>query len=161
MEEKKDVPYKPGEKGFALFLLLFGLYATSESWKLYQMSPGASSFGAVPLFVSALIVIFSAAILITDRKKLVETAGLSGKEKVMETLRYIFPLDVSVTMVLILLYCAGLYLGLGFVPVASVFLWASMSYLMHKGYVKNLLWTALCMAFILLVFSFLFSVVLP
>lgn len=161
MEEKKENLYKPGEKGFAVFLLLFGAYFLYESWKLYQQDPGASSYGAVPLFVSALIVIFSLAILLSDQKKKTENHGLSVGETIKKTLSYMFPLDVMVVFVLIVLYCVGMQIGIGFIWVTPVFLWVSMSYLMRKGYIKNVLWTALCMAFILLVFSYLFSVVLP
>ncbi len=161
MEEKKENLYKPGEKGFSVFLLLFGCYFLYESWKLYQQEPGASSYGAVPLFVSAMIVIFSLAILISDRKKKTENTGLSFGEAAKKTVGYMFPLDVLVVFILIVLYCVGMQIGIGFVWMTPVFLWISMSYLMKKGYIKNILWTALCMAFILLVFSYLFSVVLP
>ena len=161
MEEKKEAPFQPGEKGFAVFLLIVGAYFFYESMKLYQASPGASSYGAVPLFVSALIIIFSIAIIISDWKKDSVNHGLTKGEAIKQTLQDMFPMDVLVIMAFILLYCAGLYLDLGFVVVTPVFLWGSMTYLMRKGLIKNLLWTALCMAFILLVFSLLFSVVLP
>jgi hypothetical protein len=42
-----------------------------------------------------------------------------------------------------------------------IFLWCTMSFLSRGKFVKNLLWTALCMLFIYLVFRVLFSVVLP
>lgn len=158
---RKDALYKPGEKGFAVFLLLLGAYFVYESLKLYRESPGASSYGAVPLFVSSLIVIFSFLILITDWKKKTENSGRSFGDMVKHTLAYMFPVDVVVIFVLIILYCVALQMGVGFEISTSVFLWVGMSYLMRTGYLKNILWTALCMAFILLVFSFAFSVVLP
>ena len=58
-------------------------------------------------------------------------------------------------------YCIALNLKVGFYIATPVFLWVSMCYLMRKDYVKNILWTALCMAFILVVFRFIFSVMLP
>ena len=161
MEEKKEAPFQPGEKGFAVFLLILGAYFFYESIKLYQASPGASSYGAVPLFVSALIIIFSIAIIISDWKKDSLNHGISKGEMVKKTLNYIFTKDVLVIFILIVLYCVALYLDLGFNIATPIFLWCGMSYLMRKNYIKNLLWTALCMAFILLVFSLLFSVVLP
>jgi len=161
MEEKKENPFQPGEKGFAFFLLIFGGIFFYQSILMYQKEPGASSYAAVPLFVSGLIVIFSIAIIISDWKKASQNHGLSFGGVLKQTMKYMLPTDVLVTFALILLYCAALYLGLGFVYATPVFLWISMSYLMRKNYVKNLLWTGLCMAFILLVFSYMFSVVLP
>ena len=161
MEEKKENPFQPGEKGFAFFLLIFGGFFFYQSILMYQQAPGASSYAAVPLFVSGLIVVFSIAIIISDWKKASKNHGLSFGEVVKQTMKYILPMDVLVIVIFILLYCMALYLSLGFVYVTPVFLWAGMSYLMRKNYVKNLLLTGLCMAFILLVFSYMFSVVLP
>ncbi|MCD8123784.1 MAG: tripartite tricarboxylate transporter TctB family protein [Lachnospiraceae bacterium] len=160
-EEKKQAPFKSGEKGFAVFLLLFGLFFLYQSILLYQEYPGASSCASIPLFVSALIVIFSVAIIITDRKAPSENHGLPVGEIVKKTLGYMVPKDVLIMMAFILLYCVALYMGLGFYIATPIFLWGGMSYLMAKDYVKNILWTALCMAFILVVFRLIFSVVLP
>ena len=89
MEEKKEAPFQPGEKGFAVFLLILGAYFFYESIKLYQASPGASSYGAVPLFVSALIIIFSIAIIISDWKKDSLNHGIYKGEIVKKTLNYL------------------------------------------------------------------------
>jgi len=153
--------FKPGEKGFAVFLLLFGGYFFQASVKLYLENPKPSSYGAVPLFVSSLIVLFSLAILINDRKKTSETKGLPAGKKILTTLAYIFPKDILIMMGLILAYCTALYQGVGFIVSTSLFLWVGICYLLRKNYVKNVLWTACCMAFILVVFRYLFSVVLP
>lgn len=161
MEDKKQKPFAPGEKGFAVFLLLFGAFFLWQSILLYSEHPGAESAGAVPMFVSALIVIFAICIIISDRKAVSVNTGLGFGEQAMKTLGYIFQRDVLVEMLLILAYCVALNFGLGFYIATPVFLWVSMCYLMRKDYVKNLLWTALCMAFIVIVFRFIFSVVLP
>lgn len=161
MEEKKQKPFAPGEKGFAFALLIFGAFFLWQSWKLYQAHPGADAAGAMPLFVSALIVIFSICIIVSDWKAPSVNHGLSFGEQAKKTLGYIFQIDVLVEMGLILAYCFALNFGLGFYIATPVFLWVSMCYLMRKDYVKNLLWTALCMAFIIIVFRFIFSVVLP
>lgn len=161
MEENKQKPFVPGEKGFAVFLLLFGAFFLWQSIVLYSEHPGAESAGAVPMFVSALIVIFAICIIVSDWKAESMNKGLSLGEQVKQTLGYIFPKDVLVELGLILLYCIGLNFGLGFYIMTPLFLWISMCYLMRKDYVKNLLWTALCMAFIIVVFRFIFSVVLP
>ena len=161
MEEKKQKPFAPGEKGFAVFLLLFGAFFFWQSLKLYQAKPGIEGPGAMPLFISALIVIFSLCIIISDRKAPSENHGLSLGEQVKKTLGFIFQKDVLVEMLLILAYCVALNLKVGFYIATPVFLWVSMCYLMRKDYVKNLLWTALSTAFILVVFRFIFSVMLP
>lgn len=166
-EEKKNIrpdeeqPFQPGEKGFAVFLLLFGLFFTWQSIKLYRQAPGASSYGAVPLFCSAVIVLFSVAILITDRKKRSVNTGQTFKTVLRNTVSHIVSRDIVVVTACVLAYCIALYLGAGFMIATPVFLWGVMTYLSGGNYLKNLLWTALCMLFIYLVFQLLFSVVLP
>ncbi|MGF6905771.1 tripartite tricarboxylate transporter TctB family protein [Fusobacterium sp. PH5-44] len=158
--EKED-KFKPGEKGFAVFLLLFGLYFFYGSINLYRNDPKPSSYGAVPLFVSAVIIIFSLAVIISDRKKKTETEKMNRKKMIGTTLSYIFPLDVLIIMILMVLYCIGLYVNIGFFIATPIFLWFSMCYLMRKNYLKNIIWTALSMVFILIIFTHIFKVVLP
>lgn len=158
---EKEEQFKPGEKGFAVFLLLFGLYFFYGSINLYKNDPKPSSYGAVPLFVSAVIVIFSLAVIISDRNKRTETQGMSNGKKIGATLAYIFPQDVLVIIILMILYCIGLFVNTGFFIATPIFLWVGMCYLMRKNYLKNMIWTGLSMAFILLVFTYIFKVVLP
>lgn len=153
--------FQPGEKGFAVFLLLIGLFFTWQAVLLYQKAPGASGSGAVPLFCSLLIDVFAIAILITDRKRISINSGKPFSEVVRNTTAYLAGRDVVVMILLVLAYCVALFLDLGFMAATPVFLWAGMSYLSRKNYVKNIIWTALCMLFIYLVFRVLFSVVLP
>lgn len=54
-----------------------------------------------------------------------------------------------------------LLVGLSFYVATPLFLYGCMCYLMRKSYLKNILWTALVMAFIILVFRMLFSVIFP
>ena len=161
MEEKKQAPFAPGEKGFAVFLLIFGAFFLWQSVKLYLQVPGADSAGAVPMFVSAVIVILAIAIIISDRNAPSVNQGLTFVGMFRQTLGFIFQKDVLVELILILAYCFALNFGLGFYIATPLFLWISMCYLLRRDYVKNLLWTALCMAFIIVVFRFIFSVVLP
>lgn len=158
---KPQEKFQPGEKGFAVFLFIFGSFFTYQSVLMYQKAPGASSYAAVPLFVSLLIMIFSALIFIFDFKAESVNHDLPINEKVKRSLSYIFQKDVLVMMGLILLYSIALRYKLGFYFVTPVFLWLSMSYLMRKNLVKNILWTALSLLFIYVVFSFAFRVVLP
>lgn len=166
-EEKKNIssdeeqPFQPGEKGFAVVLLLFGLFFIWQSIKLYLQAPGASSYGAVPLFCSAAITVFSVAILITDRKKRSVNTDQPFKTVLRNTLSHVVSRDILVVVACAFAYCVALYLGVGFMIATPVFLWGVMTYLSGGNYLKNLFWTALCMLFIYLVFQVLFSVVLP
>lgn len=153
--------FQPGEKGFAVFLFLFGCFFFYQSFLMYQKSPGASSYAAVPLFVSLLIVIFSALIFIFDFHAESANHGLSISEKLRKSLKYILPKDILVMIGLILLYSIALKYNIGFYVVTPIFLWISMSYLMRKNLIKNVLWTMLSLLFIFVVFSFAFRVVLP
>ena len=172
----EEKPFPSGEKGFAVFWLLFGGYFFYQSMKLYQKYPGLDSCAAVPLFVTGVIVVCALIILLIDRKKPSESSGKAAGEVFKATLHTMFPLDVLVTVLLILLYCVALNLRLGFYPSTSIFLWVAMTWFMRKNYLaagridqkvlvrtagKNLIWTALAVIFILIVFTYLFKVVLP
>lgn len=153
--------FKPGEKGFPVFLFFIGGFFAYQSLLMYQKAPGASSYAAVPLFVSCLIMIFSSLIIFADRKAVSQTHKLSLSQKIMKSFTYMFPKDVLVMILLILLYSTGLLMKFGFYLLTPMFLWLSMSYLMRKHYFKNIAWTGLSLLFIFVVFSFAFKVVLP
>ena len=158
-DEKPE--FQPGEKGFAVFLLLIGQFFTWQSLLLYQKAPGASGSGAIPLFCSVVIDLLAIVILIADRKKQSVSSGKPFGQAVKNAFRYLANRDVVVMAALVLVYCVILYLGVGFMIVTPVFLWVGMTYLSRGNYGKNIIWTALCMLFIYLVFRVLFSVVLP
>lgn len=157
----KPMTHQPGEKGFAVFLLLIGLFFTWQSWLLYEQAPGASSYGAVPLFCSGAITVLAIIILITDRSKKSVNSGKTIKEAAANMAHHLFKKDILVMLLLVLLYCIALYMNLGFMIATPIFLWLSMTYLGRGNRLKNLFWTAVCMGFIYLVFQVLFSVVLP
>jgi len=160
--EKRETFLRPGEKGFTVFLMVVGLFFTYNAILMYIKSPGAASYAAVPLFVSLLVVIFTIIIFISDfKKKTYHTGNMAGMARLKNAISFMFPKDVLVIMLFILLYCIGIYFGLGFYIVTPIFLWCCMSYLMAKNYLHNILWTALSLAFIFLMFSTIFKVVLP
>lgn len=131
---REEKPFRSGEKGFAVFWLLFGGYFFYQSMKLYQKYPGLDSCAAVPLFVTGVIVVCALIILLIDRKKPSESSGKAAGEVFKATLHTMFPLDVLVTVFLILLYCVALNLRLGFYPSTSIFLWVAMTWFMRKNY---------------------------
>ena len=81
--------------------------------------------------------------------------------KIIKAIQYALPLNVMVMLALIVAYCAALVGGVSFYIATPLFLWLSMCWLMRRDYVKNILWTACVMAFIVVVFRILFSVVFP
>lgn len=158
----KNDALQPGEKGFTLIFFMISCYFLYHAVLLYQKSPGASSYGAIPLFVCIIISILLFVMLVTGIKKPTVNASddhSSSLPKVV--LNYVLPKNLTVILAFIVLYCIALGIGVGFYIATPVFLWASMCFLMKKDYVKNILWMALCMVFIWGVFSLLFSVVLP
>jgi hypothetical protein len=71
------------------------------------------------------------------------------------------PASMPVMLAGIAAYCAALLLHISFYIATPLFLWGAMCYLMRQNYLKNLLWTALCMGFIALFFEVLFNISLP
>ena len=175
-EAASQVPFQAGEKGFAVFWLIFGLFFLWQSIELYGKHPGLDSCAAVPLFCSGVIVVCSLIIMITDRKFKTPNTGKGVGVQVKQTLGNMFPIDIAVMIALILLYCIALYIKLGFYVATPVFLWIGMVWFMRSKFlvegkidksafvriaVKNLIWTGICILFILVMFTYLFSVVLP
>ena len=153
-----------GEKVFAVVLLLTGLAAfglTLELWS--RMSePKIASAAALHLFVSGLWVIMALLTVIENFKLETPLTGMSGmKEKLLAGLRYALPSDGVVMLGAILAYCVLLLVGISFYVATPLFLYGSMCYLTRKNYLKNILWTGVVMAFIVLVFRVLFSVIFP
>ena len=100
--------------------------------------------------------------MLQDFKLLSPLSGLSTMaEKIKKGLQFAFPMDTLVILGGILIYCLLLSLGVSFYIATPLFLYGSMCYLMRGNFVKNILWTAIVMAFIILVFRMLFSVVFP
>ncbi|WFA07874.1 tripartite tricarboxylate transporter TctB family protein [Tissierella sp. Yu-01] len=158
MEKKR----KPGERGFAIILLIVGILALIESMKMFMKEPTSSSFGALPLFLSSVIVIFMIKIILFEDRS-TGTGNKKGnfKELINSTLRYIFPKDIIVVFLFLILYCLLLVFGLGFEMSSTIFLIASMTYLMRGQILRNVIYTGLSMTFILVVFKTIFQVILP
>lgn len=153
-----------GEKAFTVTLLVIGLIAFALALELwFRMSePRIASAAALPLFVSGLWVVLALSAVIENRKLTSPLSGLKAwKEKLWKGLQFALPMEVVVMLGAIAAYCVTLVAGLSFYISTPIFLFATMCYLTRKAFVKNLLWTALIMAFIVLVFRMLFGVVFP
>ena len=163
----KEHPLEAGEKVFSFIVLIFGVIALKLSVDLWfsislRRGPRIASAAAVPVFVSALWVIMSLWTVIENFKLTTPLSKIQGMgEKIIKALAYALPLNVIIMLALIVAYCVALVEGISFYIATPAFLYISMCYLTRKDYVKNILWTAIVMAFIVLVFRVLFSVVFP
>jgi hypothetical protein len=159
---KSTTELRSGEKGFTILLLILCAFFLYQSVLLYRHNPGSDSCASLPLGVSILLTVLSLWNVLLNIKKKTPLNGVTAiTKKVWGALVYIFPIDIFVMTSFIVLYCVMLRMGIGFYISTPLFLWGSMCYMVRKDYLKNLIWTALCMLFILLVFSELFNVVLP
>lgn len=163
----KEHSLEAGEKVFSIVLLLVGALALKLSIDLWfsiplRRGPRIASAAAVPVFVSVLWVILSAITVLENFKLTTPLSGIAGiGNKIVKALAYAFPLNVIIMLIAIVAYCVALVEGVSFYIATSIFLYFSMCYLTRKDYLKNIIWTALVMAFIILVFRILFSVVFP
>ena len=166
-QEQPVVPAQPkadlqaGEKVFTIILCIIGALAFWQAAELWmKMSePRIASAAALPLFVSGVWTLLSLTIVLENIKKTTPLTGKTQKGKL--AVAYIFPRVVVIMIAAVLAYCIALLLGVSFYIVTPIFLWGTMTYLSKGNYVKNILWTAICMAFIYVVFRLVFSVVLP
>ena len=127
-----------------------------------RRGPRIASAAAVPVFVSALWVVMSLWTVIENFKLTTPLSKIKGMgTKIIKALQYAFPLNVLVMLLAIAAYCVALLEGVSFYIATPAFLYFSMCYLTRKDFVKNILWTAIVMTFIVLVFRMLFSVVFP
>jgi hypothetical protein len=162
--QKEKPVLAPGEKVFSVVLFVLGLVALGMALELWmRMSePRIASAGALPLFVSGVWVVLAFLTVLENFKLTSPLSALKDKkEKIKQGLAYALPIDVLVILAAVLVYCILLFVGVSFYIATPLFLYGSMCYLMKKDYLKNILWTALVMAFIVLVFRMLFGVVFP
>ena len=153
-----------GEKVFHIFLFAMGLFAFILALQLwFQMSePRISSAAALPLFVSGAWTIMSLIGIIENIKMTTPLTQIKdASQKLHEALKYAFPKEVLVLLLAILVYCMLLFLKVSFYISTPLFLYGGMCYLMRGNYIKNILWTAVVMAFIIVVFRMVFGVVFP
>jgi len=148
----------PGELTFVLVLLLFGLTAL---WQAFRISGFASwsSPGAVPP-LAALVLAVSAAriVLATLRQPPPEIPAGSTLPKQFGHL--LLPRVIVAFTLLIVLYMFALE-PLGFVVSSFLFLAAGMWVLGSRRIIYNLAISAICLAVIYVIFQTAFSVVLP
>ncbi len=152
MTGKKGVTTKPGEKGFSLIMLVIGILFLIESIRMFMEEPTASSYGALPLFLSCSIVILMLKIILVEyRNNGRDKEKVSLKDSIISVKNYVFTKDIVLEFIFMIVYCILLILGLGFEISSSLFLLVSMTYLMRGQLLKNSIYTLITMAFILIV----------
>lgn len=142
---------RPGELGFAVFLLLASCILL---WNAYGIAgfEALSSPGAIPM-ATALAMVVSALIVV------VKTARLP-LDRAETFARDILPVTVIVCAGLLVAY--GIFLKpVGFLPVSAVFLVAAIRYLGRRGWTWTLTVALAALVLIWLVFRIVFSVLMP
>jgi len=154
----------PGEKVFTVILFLTGAFFFYQALTLWNSmpQPRASSAAALPIFTSGIWTLLSLVAIIENiRKKTSLSKHKSIAEKLREGVAYVFPKEVMVIIGGVVLYCALLFFGVNFFIVSSLFLYGSICYLRRRGWIINIILTAIFMGFIYVVFTMLFNVVFP
>ncbi len=160
----EDVQLHEGEKAFQIILFIFGLIAFGLSLNLLGeiTGPKISSAAALPLFVSGSWTLLALSGIWENRKL---KTPLSNSKDVGANLKaglsFAMPKDTAVLILCVFLYCLLLYFKLSFYIATAIFLFVSMCYLHKQSYARNGLYTALILAFIIVVFRILFGVVFP
>lgn len=150
-----------GEKGFTVVLLAVAAFMLYQSVMLWQKKPGVAGPAIIPLLSSGLVVLLSLATVVSNiKKKTAIRKDMPFVGKVKCVCSYLFSSNVLVGLAAIVLYCALLMMGVSFYIVTPIFLWGLMSFYKKGDYLKNLLWTAICMGFIFVVFRLMFNVMI-
>lgn len=161
MEKEKEQMLPPAGRISTLLFLTVGLVFFVQSLKLFQKDPSPSGYGIFPLIVSGLLLILTVIDYIQKLKIKSELDGLPMKEKVTTTLKYLFPVNSVVFLLMSICFYIAITLGVPFMVAATVFLMISMCYLIPHAFVKNLIYTAVIMVTIYAIFAILFKVSLP
>jgi putative tricarboxylic transport membrane protein len=148
----------PGELTFALAMLLFGLTALWQAWRISGFS-GWSTPGVFPMLAAAAMVASALAFLpATLRGKAPETTA--DQPLWRRFFDEITPLPIILFTVLIIAYMLTLE-RLGFIVGSFAFLVASMFVLGDRRILRITVVSALSLAIIYVIFQTAFSVVLP
>ena len=147
-----EVVRKPGEICFAFLWIVFGVLGWY--FALDISSDTYSSPSVFPKIASIIIVVCGFISLM----KAIKRAPAPEGETVFQ---YLLPKDVLVMLLLLLSYCIVLP-HLHFIPSSYLFMVIGMIYLHGgKNIVRSLIYSAIALLLLVLVFRYLFLVVLP
>ena len=149
-----------GEMACACTLLMVSLLTFAAALKLFLENPGVATQGTFPLAASSIMVL-SSLVMLGEMKCLSPSFAEGEKEnRVMKTLRFLFPDKMAPVMLLIVIYAVMLP-AVGFVIATAAFLFLIMMLLKAGKWQRCLLISAGLVAGIMLIFQFIFHVVLP
>ena len=143
---------KPGEIGFAVLGVLFGVLG--YYFAMDMTSETYSSPSVFPKLASLIIIACGGVSLYRAIKRQAPPKG--------ETVfAYLLPRDVLVVLLMLVAYCVALP-KLHFIPSSYAFMVAGMIYL-HRGkkIVQSLIYSAIALLVLVVVFRYLFLVILP
>lgn len=151
---KQTDSLRPGERIFALFLVIFAGYAFWESYGISGFR-GLTTGGVIPMLASGIMVLTGLVILSdTFRKPRAAENGPAG------LIAYLFPLRVVLFTLLVAIYVAVIP-SLGFFAASGGLLFVTIWLLWRKGPIPALLISLLSIGAIYVLFRLVFQVVLP
>ena len=156
--------FRPGELVFTAVLFLAGTFFFFHACKLFlrMEAPRVYSAAALPLLTSGTWMVLALLVPLENlRKRKHRRKSEPFGKKARAGVAYAFPKEVVAVLLAIVIYCTLLLARVSFYIVTPLFLYGGMCILMRGGYVKNILYTAIIMAFVVLVFRMVFGVVFP
>ncbi|MEZ5479130.1 MAG: tripartite tricarboxylate transporter TctB family protein [Thiolinea sp.] len=156
METHPDVhklKLHPGESIFGGLMLLFSLFAFYKAYQIAGFS-ALSSPGAIPMAASAIMVIASCLIVISNFSRPRAERGFR------HFVDQVIPWSVAVFCGFILIFAVVLK-TVGFIITAFSFLLVSIWFLQKRGFVPALLLALVSIVLVYIVFRLVFQVVLP
>jgi putative tricarboxylic transport membrane protein len=148
----------PGELVFVLILLLVGLVALWQAWRISGLASWSSP-GAVPMF-AALVMVVAGAKIVRDTRRVPGPDTSTDAPPASRFFHAITPAVVIWFTLLIVFYMFALE-PLGFIVSSFLFLVASMFALGERRVLYSALVSAISLAVIYVIFQTAFSVVLP
>jgi len=152
MEENTE--RRPGERFLMWFLLVLSLFVFVVAWQMPHDS--FSSMGAFPLFIGAVMFLSILRILWKERKVF---ASWQWKEEISAIKPFVFPMQVTAYIVVLVLYILLLN-PLHFWVSSYLFLVGSFLLLKGAKLVRGLIIGAIALTVIWLLFQYIFRIVL-
>ena len=150
---KTSEQLRPGERSFALLLVLAAGFVFSEAYAISGFR-GLTTGGVMPMLAAGVMLASSLFILADSLRKPRNDSGLGA------LLAYLLPLRVLLFAGLVAVY-AALIPGLGFLAASGAFLFVAIWALWRKGPLKVAALSGLSILAIYLLFRVVFQVVLP
>ncbi|RVU36668.1 tripartite tricarboxylate transporter TctB family protein [Hwanghaeella grinnelliae] len=154
MTASTSTPLRPGERLFALLLVLF---AALVFWQSYEISgfKGLTTGGVMPMFASGVMVATSIFLLSRTLAK-----PQNGDGSLAGLAAFLFPLRVVLFALAVLGYVISIPV-IGFLPASAVFLFVAIWRLWKTGVLRAGFVTVVAVGAIHVLFRIVFQVVLP